>query len=367
MNNCCYRWLLMMLALGLSKGLCGQISVYPGDANNNGIVNNIDVLYIGYGFGTPGPSRVLTDTEFEPQNVPAAWSATFPDNTSFAYADANGDGIISTQDLLAVNRNYGAIHPPVTPDEFPEAPEEASRLHMERENEPIPLIPGSAFSIPLYLNDLDHPEELNGLAFSLEYDDQIIKDIRLEWAPNWFNADSSWYGLQQPVIGEKARLDIAATRFGNDPIVGGGLLGKLNIIIEDDLIGLLIKPTDSLNVLVAINKIRGVGKDFLPVLLGGDKYTFTVFHPDARPNQVKQPQTVSFKLFPNPAREILYLKAPETIQSVLIQDLLGRPLSLFQNLMSADVQLSLPDLPPGVYLVKIQTEKGIGCRELVVE
>jgi len=32
-------------------------SVYPGDVNNNGVVNGSDLLLIGEAFGTTGPPR----------------------------------------------------------------------------------------------------------------------------------------------------------------------------------------------------------------------------------------------------------------------------------------------------------------------
>lgn len=367
MSACLFRWFFPLLLILQGPRLLAQLTVYPGDANNNGIVNNIDVLYVGYSFGTPGPSRVFTDTEFEPQDSPAAWAGVFPDGTSFAYADANGDGVVGLQDLLAINRNYGATRPPVVPDEFPEVPEGANRLHLEKGNEPLPLIPGSVFSIPIYLNDTDLPLELNGLAFTLEYDSSLIKNINIQWDANWLNADSSWYALQVPIMGEKAQLEVATTRFGNDPVLGGGLLGRVNIIIEDDLIGLLPAPHDTVNVLIAIKKLRGIGKDFQPIPLLGDDYTFTVHHPDARPNGVRSPEKARFKIYPNPANRRLWIESPKNIESVVLQDLLGRPLRVLTDLAAPSVQLELPDLPPGLYLIRVQTEAGTGCRELLIE
>jgi len=355
----------MILVFGQSLG--AQITVYPGDANDNGIVNNIDVLYVGYSFGTTGPSRVFTDSEFEPQEAPAAWSNIFPDGTSYAHADANGDGLVGTQDLLAVYKNYGEAHPPVIPDDFPEPPEGAARLYMEEDSQPFPLTPGSEFSIPLYLNDPDHPLDVNGLAFSFEYDAEVIKEVRLEWLPGWFNSDSSWYGLQVPFPGSSSQLDIVATRFGNDPVRGGGILGRLHIIIEDDLIELLPAPTDSIKVLIGVKFIRGVGKDFDPIPLEGDEHYFTVYHPDARPNKLKNPKNNIFNVYPNPVRHQLNIEARKNIHSAVISDLLGRILLRETQIASTKFQLPVNDLPPGLYLLRVQTGEGIGTRVVLVE
>lgn len=368
MNIHFYRWLCcIILAVAMVPDLAAQITVYPGDANDNGIVNNIDVLYIGYSFGTPGPSRVLTDTDFEPQEAAVAWSDFFPDGTSYANADANGDGLIGTRDLLAVYRNYGATRPPVIPDSFPEPPIGASWLHMEKENEPELIKPGTAFSIPVYLNDINTPLELNGLAFSLEYDEEVIREIRLEWEMDWFRSDSSWYGLQVPQSIDQPRVDVATTRFGKDPVTGGGLLGRVNIIIEDDLIGLLPAPKDSLEVILRIDRIRGVDGSFEPIPIGGDDYRFTVYHPDAKTNPVKNPNERSFIVYPNPVQEELRIEAQKIIKKVVLFDLLGRPLMVESRLDSTKIQLPVMDLPRGLYLLQVQTEEGISTREILIE
>ncbi|WP_170110231.1 T9SS type A sorting domain-containing protein [Flavilitoribacter nigricans] len=368
MNINLYRWLCWIgLLVIFTPVLPAQITVYPGDANDNGIVNNIDVLYIGYSFGTPGPSRVLTDTDFEPQEAAAAWSDFFPDGTSYASADANGDGLIGTQDLLTVFRNYGATRPPVIPDDFPEPPDGGSQLYMTEDGLPDLIQPGTSFSIPIYLNDVNNPLELNGLAFSFEYDEQVVKEVRLEWAMDWFRADSSWYGLQVPEALDEPQLDIAATRFGDNPVIGGGLLGRVNIIIEDDLIGLLPAPTDTIDVIVSIKKIRGIGKNFEPIPIGGDDYQFTVYHPDAKTNPVTDPDERLFTVYPNPVQEELRIEAQKIIKKIILYDLLGRPMLVESRLDSTEIQLPVMDLPPGLYLLQVQTEGGISSREILIE
>lgn len=368
MNIHLYHWLVgCCLMLASIPTLQGQITVYPGDANDNGVVNNIDILYIGYSFGTPGPSRIFTDTDFEPQEAAAAWSESFPDGTSYANADANGDGVIGTQDLLAVYRNYGATRPPVIPDEFPEPPLGASRLYLAPENQTDFVQPGASFSIPIYLNDIDNPLELNGLAFSVEYDQEVIKEIQLDWEMDWFTADSSWYGLQVTDALEESPLAIAATRFGNNPVIGGGIIGQVNIIIEDDLIGLMPAPTDTIDVIVAIKKIRGIGKNFEPIPIGGDDFHFTVYHPEAKPNPVKDKEKLSLTVYPNPVQEEIRIESQKIIKKVMLFDLLGRPMLINSRLDSTEIQLPVIDLPPGLYLLQVQTDGGIISREILIE
>lgn len=53
--------LLFCLSVGLLRG---QVQVWPGDANNNGIVNNVDLLYVGAAFGASGEARGSGSSQF---------------------------------------------------------------------------------------------------------------------------------------------------------------------------------------------------------------------------------------------------------------------------------------------------------------
>lgn len=366
MNRYFTRWLLSICCC-LPFLLSAQITVFPGDANDNGIVNNVDVLYIGYGFGTPGPSRVVTDAEATPQEAPIAWGNMFPDGTSYAHADSDGDGLVNVRDLLTVFNNYGAENPPVIPDEYPEPPDNSVQLRLEGGNEPANIIPGSELSIPLVLDEKNQPVEVNGLAFSLEFDPEVVQDIRVDWADGWFTADSSWYSIQTRVTEDKTFLDVALTRFGNDPIVSDGILGYVNLIIVEDLIGLLPAPTDTIDVLVSLKKILSKGRDFKPLPVLGDDYTFTIHHPDARTNPSDEPQTGNFMIYPNPTRDYIKIQAAKNIRTIWITDLLGHQIQMQTNLASDYIQLPLKNLPSGWYLVQVQTEEGFGYQQILVE
>ncbi len=78
-----------------------QITVYPGDTNNDGIVNADDVLPLGMYWRHAGPPAAWNNTGFSPRNV-EQW---IPAGATFA--DTNGDGIVDHRDLLAVGMNFG--------------------------------------------------------------------------------------------------------------------------------------------------------------------------------------------------------------------------------------------------------------------
>lgn len=79
-------------------------TVYPGDADANGIVNEMDVLPLGIYFGLTGPARNLGDN-FVPQPA-QKWTPRMA-----TFADCNGDGVINEQDVLTIGKNFSLTHP----------------------------------------------------------------------------------------------------------------------------------------------------------------------------------------------------------------------------------------------------------------
>lgn len=69
------------------------VSVWPGDTDNDGGVDEQDVLPVGMHYGETGPARTLP-TDFAASSV-VPWS---PEEAT--YADANGTGAVDQNDIL---------------------------------------------------------------------------------------------------------------------------------------------------------------------------------------------------------------------------------------------------------------------------
>lgn len=75
--------------------------VYPGDTDNNGVVDERDILPLGRYWQRTGPVRFADDD--------IAWDATPAhrwDNVAATYADADGNGIVSAEDICAIAENW---------------------------------------------------------------------------------------------------------------------------------------------------------------------------------------------------------------------------------------------------------------------
>jgi PKD repeat protein len=91
--------------------------VYPGDCNNDGRVNEMDVLPLGVFYGMTGPRRdsLGEETGWGPKQA-IEWS----DKRS-TYADADGNGSVDAADILVIALNWGSAQAqaaPTFPDGF---------------------------------------------------------------------------------------------------------------------------------------------------------------------------------------------------------------------------------------------------------
>ena len=84
------------------------VVVWPGDTNNDGVVDALDVLAIGSYFGLTGPARETQGTAWAPVTS-LLWEPV-----QATYADTDGSGLVNQTDLLAVGLNFGETHGDVT-------------------------------------------------------------------------------------------------------------------------------------------------------------------------------------------------------------------------------------------------------------
>ncbi|MCA9733098.1 VWA domain-containing protein, partial [candidate division KSB1 bacterium] len=83
------------------------LTTWPGDANNDGFVDEKDVLPIGFFWHTSGnesPCRQAAPFEWQPCCC-VPWTPT-----AATYANSNGDGIIDEKDVLALGMNWHKAH-----------------------------------------------------------------------------------------------------------------------------------------------------------------------------------------------------------------------------------------------------------------
>lgn len=345
------------------------VIVWPGDVNNNGQVTNVDVLYLGLGFDKQGPTR---DTA----NIGDDWSAkqTLQWNSSIidtslngAYADCNGDGVVDTSDLVAINQNYllttgGAIRPDSTQFGTPNSPP----LY-------FPLAPDTIFEnttvvLDLHLGSAQLPvDSFYGIAFTIEFDTTIIS--RGSWAALATSSFAPAFSTELTFIKElydSARVDIAYSLTPNSgtvtSVTSDSSILALSFIIEDNLIG--IAQVDSVLDLrfSNITMIDGSGN-----LQGANAINLSVPLKVVDTSVGINELEAKLQVYPNPAQDQLHINGINNIDKIEVTDLTGATvLSQLPTNSSAAQTLNTETLSNGIYVLHIQTHKGTIRKKILI-
>lgn len=81
------------------------LTVWPGDCNNDGVVNQADILPIGLYWEKTGPVRTAPNKLQWIAQLVDPWSPELA-----TYADANGDGVVNQGDILPIGINWQKTH-----------------------------------------------------------------------------------------------------------------------------------------------------------------------------------------------------------------------------------------------------------------
>ena len=86
-------------------------SIWPGDANADGIANFFDLFNLGIGYGATGPARPAATNNWQAQSCPD-WSQNFYTfaGPNYKHADCDGNALIEIPDTLPLSQNYGLTH-----------------------------------------------------------------------------------------------------------------------------------------------------------------------------------------------------------------------------------------------------------------
>jgi len=248
-----------------------QSKLWPGDANNNGITNCVDLLYVGVGYDETGPQRANATTMWQEQDIDSLWANDFADNSAnFAYGDCTGDGVINTDDLLmAIKANYLRTHNSnsivSSSDGYANSVPSSPKLGL------IPNTPsvseGAEILIDLDLGDVGVPlEDFYGLAMVISYDKPYLSmnspasftaeanaftDLNNTTTVNTIYTDTITKQVEFAYV-RKNRVN------AND---GYGTIGTFSFIIDDDVIEPLI--IDSIT--IKVDSLRVIDKDLNPI------------------------------------------------------------------------------------------------------
>lgn len=197
--------------------------VWPGDADDNGVAEIVDVLSIGVAFGSQGGSRPNATQVWAPQpGVP--WGLSFDSGVDFIHADCDGNGIVNASDIPLVLSNFGETH-----QKRSNASASGAAICLEY---PDSAGPGDTIRVDIYIGDSLLPAaDLHGLAISLAYDRSVIDSASIGTSLR-----SNWLGSNLlDVAYSETRFHWAVSRTDQQDTLSFGRMGGVDMIMIDDL------------------------------------------------------------------------------------------------------------------------------------
>ncbi|MFK8104363.1 MAG: T9SS type A sorting domain-containing protein [Saprospiraceae bacterium] len=338
--------------------------VFPGDVNDDGIVDNIDFLYVGTAFGEVGPPRDILEQGigFEEKLIASLWGSTLSNGLDLAYADCDGNGFIDFNDLNAVIANIGFTHGIVMPETFPGGAFGQDPSITFDSTFIFGPFPEFAFvSIPISLGTEELPvQDFYGISFEVHYDPTIVFDnfIEFNFSASWLNTTGNDLHLSLENATTPGVLKVAATR--TTPLVASvdnyGQIGTIQFIIEDDL---LDYTQPALQTILEFQNVTILGGSGNPVPIVNDTITIEIIDNSVLSNEPELPNE-AINIFPNPFKDQLNIRAVnDPIEAVHIYNVDGRLVGQFENIGQKEMVLSVDQFPKGIYFLKIQTSAGV--------
>ena len=222
-------------------------SVWPGDVNNNGVVNSVDFLYWGVAYGKTGKARANTASTWQAHPMVQAWLGAFPETggMNYGYGDCNGDGKVDLTDATTpIKDNFWKKHDPVTEDIW-SALGGDFKLDLTTSNIANGQAnPGRKVKIKVALSKQQRSEanarqELNfyGIAFVLKYNRALVTTDGINftklnnfWIDPTGNKSHLFFKNQQ----QDGTFEIAITRTDLVEVNSSGEFGTLEFTLKND-------------------------------------------------------------------------------------------------------------------------------------
>ncbi len=339
--------------------------VWPGDTDTNGIVNNFDLLNIGLAYGATGSVRPNASINWTPQKADN-WTESTPISlTNYKHIDTNGEGLIDDNDTLAISQNWGSTH------NFMDPPTDGFTVNAPFYVQPDTFIINTTVGLPVILGDMGNPiDELYGVAFSVTYDPEVVVPgtAKMTFENSWVGELNNDMITIQRTFHAAGRVDVAMVRNdGMNVIDGLGQISTFFITIEDDL----VEPpgftgaVDGMETVFGIENVRIITNIEEEVLVTPTATTSTIEGVSSGVNDFEE--NFDLQLFPNPVSDQLTINSTDAwIEQVTVFDVASREIVSYNFAQAREAVLETNQLGAGTYVVKIQTDKGLAVRRIVV-
>jgi hypothetical protein len=320
--------------------------VWPGDANNDGVVDNFDLLNIGIAYNETGYARAGADISWTAQGS-QDWNRIFSNFVNIKHADCDGNGTIDYLDTLAVSQNYLLTHALIHQTNAGEDNHRLVGTSLSLTPASMIVSAGQMISIPVQLGSSSSPAmDIYGIAYKLNYDNTKIApgSLSMIYPSSWFtpNGNRLPFTKHFPAMG---RLDNAQSRIDLTNVTGNGTIAYLNFQVDIAATG---------TIALDLTDLGATDRNGNPIQLSGNSVLLQI---DGMVGIANAEQGQEFMLlYPNPTAENAYISyglSSEKPVSIEIYDMLGNKVYVenagTQNKGNHMMELKTAALQAGVY------------------
>lgn len=335
--------------------------VFPGDANADNVVNAYDVLPIALNYATFGTPRPNASSSFYGQYA-ADWQQTTPSGVDLKHADCNGDGFIDFQDMTAIQQHFSFEH-----DGFLAKTADGVPLYVVFDPVVYPTTPNDplVLSAGIYLGTATETiKNINGLAFLLEYDEQIVEpnSVNVQFHNQSIIAQSNTPLEMAIDDSNNGLVALAYARADRENAHGFSKLATVSFTISD----IILNSASTIS--VGLNPAAIVAMDSLgnPVNISGIESNI-LLNTTATDQQFNDPSRI--RVYPNPAEQYINIDLDDFKgEQITIHNMYGqkvREVQVEQGIRQK--MLSVNQLTTGLYTITIRTEEGVISRQIFIK
>lgn len=344
--------------------ICVDDCVWTGDANGDGNVNVRDLLSIGRYMGATGETREVSPfgDAYKGVQVPA-WSGNQTNGKSIGFADSNGDGIVSEEDISDVAENYGRVNTLVSSDLF--GVKDIPFYFVSDTDAEV----GEVKEIEIYAGTSSYPAiDMRGIAFSINLPTANVdaSSIELKFVKDEFFAKSAPF-VSLVHVSDDLVVDAAGVKTNGIGSTGSGLIAVLTFIVIEDAEGIRPKGRSaSYNsdiFTVELNDIVYEANDGLQYAIPSTSIEFELKGKE----DVSGSNLNDIVVQPNPAMNNILIssRGNNNISSIDIYNVTGERIANFDNVNQSTETIDVSSFDKGMYIINITSTEGTESMKLI--
>ncbi|MEM6699103.1 MAG: T9SS type A sorting domain-containing protein, partial [Bacteroidota bacterium] len=314
---------------------CVPNLVFPGDANNDGIVNAWDVLSIGLAYEESGIARPDATTDWVGQEAPD-WNTTLANNVNAKHVDTNGDGLVDDKDMAIVLMNYNQQHFNRTTYQPSMVESETVELILELSST---VVAGEEVELSLLLPDATEIDDLYGIAFALESDVPFFKPgtMRFKQSNSCLSEEDNTMMMTQPMQ-TNDKIEVGLVKRDRNASICMGTLATVTFIAAENL------PD---NVTFRLTNVEAITSQGLNLMMTSEELSTVV----SSTNELIASNGINIS--PSPFHSNFFIESESQISSICIYNAIGQKVGQLSVQTSEAIEIEAAELVSGLYFIEL--------------